>query len=56
MSALRVKPVGMADILRVGFIMADRFRQKGGGRGGKMWKIDLVIQDWLDGGQVVCES
>eukprot|EP00438_Fugacium_kawagutii_P022740 Skav234322 [mRNA] locus=scaffold3847:80641:90653:- [translate_table: standard] len=24
---------GMADILRVGFIMADRFRQKGGGRG-----------------------
>ena len=23
----------MADMLRVGFIMADRFRQKGGGRG-----------------------
>ena len=38
MSATGATSVGMADILRVGFIMADRFRQKGGGRGGKWWE------------------
>ena len=32
---------GMADILRVGFIMADRFRQQGGGRG-------LLIYIWCE--------
>ncbi|CAK9035275.1 unnamed protein product [Durusdinium trenchii] len=48
---------GMADILRVGFIMADRFRQQGGGRGDvkiisdselKAVSTVIVIDDMFD--------